>query len=333
MSLAPSGIHFDWWPHSLDEEPTARHNPSDGHDMRSGPSLMSPIVVELHDEAPPVGSVDVRICPVPSTITHSEIDGQETLRDPTTALTPGTVVTFHAEAPPVGLVEVTISPRPTPFDAAATHRVIDGHATSSSVTSLRNEAVQADAPPVGLFVVKRFLLASKLDQTEPKPTHSPLDGQVIPLRGGKAPLNPVAFVTVHVPGSLLGCVEVRMLPAESTATHRLIEGQDTACRALLPSTSTGAAQLSVVACAVTVPTRNAPAPRMMPRSVWNLTRPSRAPLSHISKSPCRYWYWYVSLARPDLTQLPRLLARVQGAPIYTWFASVQSVNLQWPIRW
>jgi hypothetical protein len=67
--------------------------------------------VRVHANAPPVGSVEVKIPPAPSLATQREVDGQEILL----IHVPGSMVALaHAAAPPVGSVELSMLPAESP---------------------------------------------------------------------------------------------------------------------------------------------------------------------------------------------------------------------------
>src|SRR5689334_21564752 len=57
-------------------------------------------------------------------------------------------------------------------------------------------------------------------------THKPMVGQERPTSA----LVPSTLVTVHAVAPPVGFVEAATLPASSTATHRLLEGHETALR-------------------------------------------------------------------------------------------------------
>src|ERR1044071_7126909 len=106
--------------------------------------------VRLQAPAPPVGLVELRICPSLPTATQSPVVGQET---PRSSRPSKSCVRFQAPAPAVGVVEVSTLPLPP----TATQRSDDGQETPCiwvlAPLGLRSATAQAPAPPLGLVVV------------------------------------------------------------------------------------------------------------------------------------------------------------------------------------
>ena len=85
--------------------------------------------------------------PSASTVTHSVVDGQETVSKP---FAPSTSVTFQAEAPSVGFVEVTALPPPS----TPTQSVVEAQETPfRGIFESASATFQAEEPPIGFVEV------------------------------------------------------------------------------------------------------------------------------------------------------------------------------------
>ena len=116
--------------------------------------------VLIHESAPPVGSVEVKMFPLRLEATHRITDGHDTSNN---SFEPSTSTAVHAPAPPVGLVEVTT----VPSIAVATHKETDGHDTPEKVCAgASSVTVHAPAPPVGSVEVTTFPTWSTATQSD-----------------------------------------------------------------------------------------------------------------------------------------------------------------------
>jgi hypothetical protein len=149
----------------------------------------------VHDEAAPVGWVELTTSPDMSTASHNLVEGQETAF----SVDWSTLCTVHDEAAPVGRVEVTTSPALS----TATHSVVEGQEIAFSwfaLSTLRN--VHDEAPPDGSVVTARSL--------GPTPMQNRVEGQAIELGAQKEEKEPLNEPPVQDGAPPVGSVEVSM---------------------------------------------------------------------------------------------------------------------------
>jgi hypothetical protein len=170
-------------------------------------------------EAPPRGSLVVRMLPSSSPATQKWALGQDSALMPALDARASASTTFHVEAAPVGSVETSTLPltSPTTQRLALAHERASNSSPPCPIRALPTSTdFHLEGPPVGSVVVRTLSWAiathnlTSGHDTAPKPDDAP--GTATHLQ---ADLPPV------------GSVDTNAWPPVSTAMHRRAEGHET----------------------------------------------------------------------------------------------------------
>ena len=163
-------------------------------------------------------------CPTLSPATHSDADGQVIVWTTLGAPSGASTVTGEPHVPLTGLVEVTIAPLASP----ATHSVVVGHEIGIERTHPpRCPPSRRPRRPSGWWSAVRSRCRRRRRTASSPGTTTP---------GSASPSAMSAVLQADAPP--VGSVEVSTSPVESVATHRLVDGHDTAIRVASGSTET-----------------------------------------------------------------------------------------------